>query len=78
MKKWGTIGTMIAVTIGVLVFVNFVPVIFPLLISGFTTLSTLGNFTFASLFASSGLIAIVLSASVLIGALAFLGVKSGR
>lgn len=71
-------GAMIAVVIGVLLAVELIKTGFPLLMTGFASLSTLGNFTFASFFGSAGLMALIISAVVLIGILSIIGVKTSR
>lgn len=77
--KWkvGSIGSLVAVVIGVLIAVELIKVGFPLLMTGFASLGGLGgNFTFATFFQSAGLMSIVLSAIVLIGILAIIGVST--
>ena len=60
---------LIGVLIGITVLVNVVIVLFPLLVAQFVSLGTLGNFTFSALFASAGLVSIILSAIILFAVL---------
>ncbi len=68
----GAIITLIIVT---LLAVEFVKTGFPLIINGLTGLATLENFTFAGFFASGGIMGLVISAAMLIGLLAIVGIK---
>ena len=74
-KIWTSPGLMIGTLITVLVLVEFIKVLFPLLMSGLLSLAGLGNFSFSGLFASDGVVKIILSAGVLIAILVILGVK---
>lgn len=70
-----SIPGMITLVIGVAIAVSLLVVAFPLISAQFLSLSTLGNFTFASFFATSGLMYLILSAMVLIGILGIVGIK---
>lgn len=67
---------MIYVLIAVLILIEVIKVVFPLMGTAIVSLGSLANFTFSGLFASEGLVFIVLSALVLIGVLATLGIKN--
>lgn len=71
-------GTFITLIIGILIAVEMVKVGLPLILDGLVTLSGIGNFSFASFFAANGLMQLVVSAVILLGVLAVIGVKAGK
>lgn len=67
----------ISILIGIIILTQVILTTYPTIHSNIVNMSTLGNFTFSSLFASDGMVTIVLSAIVLISLLTYLGVKMG-
>ena len=66
---------LISMFIGVSIAVKMIVEIFPDLISSLVSLSTMGNFSFGSFFASDGIIQLIVSAIVLFGVFALIGIK---
>ena len=75
---WRNPTQVILLVVGVLLAVELITDAFPRIMDGFVTLSGIGNFTFGSFFESAGLMALVLSAIILLGILAMLGLKTRR
>lgn len=67
----------ISMMIGIAIMVALIVILFPLILTDLVSMGGIGNFTFASLFSSTGLMAVILSAVVLIGLLSFFGIKVG-
>lgn len=67
---------LISVLVGITVITNLVTTLFGTIITNFSSLNTLSNFTFSGLFADDGLGEVVLSALVLIAVLAIIGVRT--
>ncbi len=65
----------IEAVIGITVLLAIVVGLFPTISTSFLSLSTLGNFSFGSMFATGGLAFILLSVGILLGVLAMLGIK---
>lgn len=65
--------------IGVLISITILSAVaiatFPQIVNSLYGFSTLGNFTFTTFFETSGVVVLILSAIILIGILAMLGVK---
>ena len=67
---------LISILVGIIIITNLVTNLFPTIISNLVSLGSLGNFTFATLFADDGMVEVVVSAIVLIAVLAIIGVKA--
>lgn len=68
-------GAFVSMIILVLIGVEMVKIGLPLIIDGLLSLANVPNFSFASFFASNGLVSLIVSAVILIGVLSLLGLK---
>jgi len=66
---------LVTMLIGIAILASVAIALYHTMITSITSLSTMDNFTFASLFGDSSVVQIILSALVLIGILAIVGVK---
>jgi len=68
-------GVLISMFIGVSIAVQVITTVFPDLIAELVSLASLGNFSFATFFSTGGIVLLILSAVILFGIFAILGVN---
>lgn len=77
--KWTSPSAIIGVVVTLFIATALIINLYPMIVSNVTGLASLGNFTFGSMFsAENGIVVIILSAGVLLGVLALIGVNLGK